>query len=60
MEKNKLWEHAGCDGTPSCVAMPGVAACLFVKRGVLVAPTCPETGGVQIEQGEHQAPHQEF
>lgn len=20
----------------------------------------PETGGVQIEQGEHQAPHQEF
>lgn len=26
----------------------------------LVVPTCPETGGVQIEQGEHQAPHQEF
>lgn len=27
-EKNKLWEHAGCDGTPNCVAVPGVAACL--------------------------------
>lgn len=54
-----LWEHAGCDGTPKCVAVPGAAAC---QRGVVlpVAPTCPETGGVQIEQGEHQAPHQEF
>ena len=25
-----------------------------------VVPACPETGGVQIEQGEHQAPHQAF
>lgn len=49
--KNKLWEHAGCDGTTSCVAVPGVAACVFVWRGVLVAQTCPETGGVQIEAG---------
>lgn len=52
--KNKLWEHAGCDGTPNCVAVPGVAACLLAQRGVMVAPTCPETGGVQIERGEHQ------
>lgn len=28
--KNKLWEHAGSDGTPSHVVVPGVAACLFV------------------------------
>lgn len=29
MGGTKLWEHAGCDGTPSCVAVPGVAACLI-------------------------------
>lgn len=41
------------------LALPGVAACRFVWRGVLVAPTCLETGGVLI-QGGHQALHQEF
>lgn len=28
--KNTGWEHAGCDGTPKCVAVPGAAACLCV------------------------------
>lgn len=28
--KNTVWEHAGCDGTPKRVAVPGVAACLCV------------------------------
>ncbi|KAK5928008.1 hypothetical protein CgunFtcFv8_013109 [Champsocephalus gunnari] len=47
--KNKLWEHAGCDGTPRCEVVPGVAACL-VCSVVYGSPTCLETGGVQIEK----------
>lgn len=43
----RLWWH-----TKLCCSARGGSLC-----GVLVAPTCLETGDVQTEQEEHQDPH---